>query len=103
MAHPVRSRLQVEFLEAREVPDGSPSETFDTLTPPNLPSGWDRWSSDASAVFTTATGTPIRGANMWVKETATGKVYSVVSDFLTQGTRRWVPFLFVGLTSPRLH
>ena len=66
MAHPVRSRLQVEFLEAREVPDGSPSETFDTLTPPNLPSGWDRWSSDATPVFTTAVGTGVDGSNALV-------------------------------------
>ena len=35
--------------------------------------------------FTTAGGTPILGANIWARETSTGKVYSVVSDFLTQG------------------
>ena len=37
-------------------------------------------------VFTTAGGTPVRGANLWASETGTGKVYSVVSDFLKQGT-----------------
>ena len=39
-----------------------------------------------AGTFTTAAGTPIRGANVWAAETTTGKVYSVVSDFLTQGT-----------------
>jgi hypothetical protein len=36
--------------------------------------------------FTTAAGSPILGANIWVRENATGKVYSVVSDYLMQGT-----------------
>jgi hypothetical protein len=47
-----------------------------------------------TGTFVTAAGTPIRGANIWARETATGKVYSVVSDFLTQGTgyfRMYVP------------
>ncbi len=30
--------------------------------------------------------TPVRGANLWAAETATGKVYSVVSDYLKQNT-----------------
>lgn len=30
--------------------------------------------------------TPVLGANIWVRETSTGAVYSVVSDFLMQGT-----------------
>ena len=38
-----------------------------------------------TGTFTTSAGTPILGANIWAKETSTGKVYSVVSDFLTQG------------------
>ena len=38
-----------------------------------------------TGTFTTAAGTPILGANIWAKETSTGKAYSVVSDFLTQG------------------
>ena len=38
-----------------------------------------------NGTFTTAGGTPILGANIWARETSTGKVYSVVSDFLTQG------------------
>ena len=29
---------------------------------------------------------PVLGANLWARETATGKVYSIVSDYLTQGT-----------------
>jgi hypothetical protein len=44
--------------------------------------------------FTTTTGTPILGANIWAKEVSTGKAYSVVSDFLTQGNgyfRLWLP------------
>jgi hypothetical protein len=35
--------------------------------------------------FTTTAGAPILGANIWAKENSTGKAYSVVSDFLTQG------------------
>ena len=38
-----------------------------------------------NGTFTTAAGTPIRGANIWAREISTGKVYSIVSDFLTQG------------------
>jgi hypothetical protein len=38
-----------------------------------------------NGTFTSAGGTPILGANIWVREISTGKVYSVVSDFLTQG------------------
>ncbi len=39
-----------------------------------------------TGTFTTAGGTPILGANIWAREVLTGKVYSVVSDYLTQGT-----------------
>ena len=49
---------------------------------PNLAAAY----GELAGTFTTATGTPIRGANLWVKESTTGKVYSVVSDFLMQGT-----------------
>jgi len=35
--------------------------------------------------FTTSTGTPVLGANIWAKEVSTGKVYSGVSDYLMQG------------------
>jgi hypothetical protein len=38
-----------------------------------------------NGTFTTSAGTPILGANIWAKESSTGKVYSVVSDYLTQG------------------
>jgi len=38
-----------------------------------------------NGTFTTAAGAPILGANIWAREVATGKVYSVVSDYLTQG------------------
>ena len=47
-----------------------------------------------NGTFTMTTGTPILGANIWAKESSTGKVYSVVSDFLTQGNgffRLWLP------------
>jgi hypothetical protein len=58
-----RTRLQVEFLEAREVPDATPIiETFDTTTPPGLPSGWTKWTSDGSSGFGTATGTGLGGS-----------------------------------------
>ncbi len=36
--------------------------------------------------FLTAGGTPVLGANIWMKENSTHKVYSVVSDYLAQGT-----------------
>ncbi|MDP1681402.1 MAG: Ig-like domain-containing protein [Burkholderiales bacterium] len=39
-----------------------------------------------TGVFTQVNVTPILGANIWVKETTTGKVYSCVSDFLKEGT-----------------
>ena len=38
-----------------------------------------------AGTFTTAAGAPILGANIWARETSTGDVFSVVSDFLTQG------------------
>ena len=36
--------------------------------------------------FTTGGSVPIRGANLWASQTGTGRVFSVVSDFLMQGT-----------------
>ena len=39
-----------------------------------------------TGVFTQVNATPILGANIWVRETTSGKVYSAVSDFLTEGT-----------------
>ncbi|MFO0824879.1 MAG: hypothetical protein U0792_17465 [Gemmataceae bacterium] len=49
--------LRIEHLEDREVPSASPiTETFDTTATPALPSGWTRWSSDGTPVFTTAAG-----------------------------------------------
>jgi hypothetical protein len=36
--------------------------------------------------FRTPSGTPILGANLWAKNTKTGEVYSIVSDYLAQGT-----------------
>ncbi len=39
-----------------------------------------------TGAFTTAAGAPILGANIWAREVSTGKVYSVVSDYLKQGT-----------------
>lgn len=39
-----------------------------------------------SGTFIQADGTPIQGANIWAKENTTSKVYSVVSDYLMQGT-----------------
>jgi hypothetical protein len=40
-----------------------------------------------TGTFVLADGvTPVRGANLWAAETTTGKVYSVVSDYLKQNT-----------------
>ena len=40
-----------------------------------------------SGAFVLADGvTPVLGANLWATETTTGKVYSIVSDYRTQGT-----------------
>jgi hypothetical protein len=39
-----------------------------------------------SGTFTQASGTPILGANIWAREIISHKVYSAVSDYLTQGT-----------------
>ena len=40
-----------------------------------------------TGTFVLADGvTPVRGANLWAAETTTGKVYSVVSDYLKQST-----------------
>ncbi|HEX4916125.1 MAG TPA: Calx-beta domain-containing protein, partial [Vicinamibacterales bacterium] len=40
-----------------------------------------------TGTFVLADGvTPVRGANLWAKEITTGKVYSVVSDYLKQNT-----------------
>jgi hypothetical protein len=36
--------------------------------------------------FLTTDGVAVKGANLWVQNTATGAVYSVVSDYLMQGT-----------------
>ncbi|WP_239796687.1 fibronectin type III domain-containing protein [Candidatus Nitrotoga arctica] len=36
--------------------------------------------------FTQANGTPIRGANIWAREVNTNKVFSYVSDYLSQNT-----------------
>ncbi len=43
-----------------------------------------------SGTFTSGT-IPVLGANIWVQETGTGAVYSVVSDYLTQGYRFFQP------------
>ncbi|MFA7242954.1 MAG: BACON domain-containing carbohydrate-binding protein, partial [Sulfuricellaceae bacterium] len=39
-----------------------------------------------SGTFTQAGGTPIRGANLWIKENTSNQVFSVVSDYLEQNT-----------------
>ena len=39
-----------------------------------------------TGTFTQVGGTPIRGANLWAKETTTNKLYSIVSDYLLQTT-----------------
>ncbi len=67
MTRSSRRHLQVEALEAREVPDGSPvTETFDTTTLPGLPSGWMKWTNDGTTGFTTAAGVGLGGSNALV-------------------------------------
>jgi hypothetical protein len=39
-----------------------------------------------TGTLTTTGGTPVLGGNIWAQETTTGKTYSVVSDYLAQGT-----------------
>lgn len=53
MSDSKRHRLHVESLEAREVPASPLIETFDSVAPPALPTGWGKWSNDASNIFTT--------------------------------------------------
>ncbi len=36
--------------------------------------------------FVTSDGTPVKGANLWVENTQTGEVFSIVSDYLMQCT-----------------
>lgn len=54
MTPSARRHLQVEHLEAREVPTVSVIETFNSTTPPGLPSGWGQTSNQALPVFSTA-------------------------------------------------
>ncbi len=49
-----RTPLALEALETRETPAILFTETFDTVTPPALPNGWNTWASDGFAVFATA-------------------------------------------------
>ena len=51
-------------------PDSTVNSTYGTLT----------------GTFVTSGGAPIRGANIWAQNTSTGQVFSVVSDYLQQGT-----------------
>lgn len=54
MSQPSRPNLRVESLEAREMPSVSIIERFDTVSPPELPPGWQRWSNNGATVFTTS-------------------------------------------------
>jgi hypothetical protein len=56
MTRPSRTHLRVESLEARDTPSAPVTENFDSVTPPALPGGWNRWTSDGSAGFATAAG-----------------------------------------------
>lgn len=49
-----------------------------------------------TGTFTTAGGTPILGANLWARETTSGMVYSVVSDYLLQNTGYFSLYLPAG-------
>ena len=50
------------------------------------PTGINAAYGTLSGVFTQVNATAILGANIWARETTTGKVYSNVSDFLREGT-----------------
>jgi len=39
-----------------------------------------------NGIFVDTNGQPVRGANIWVKNTLTGDTYSIVSDYLLQNT-----------------
>ena len=91
MSHP-RTRLTLEALEARENPTTLFTESFDALAPPALPAGWATWSSDGTAVFTTAAGVGTGGtralvsnagsrtaALAWHPQTVSGDTGAVVS------------------------
>lgn len=56
-----RPRLALEALEARENPATLFTETFDTLAPPALPTGWASWSSDGTAAFTSIAAAGLNG------------------------------------------
>jgi hypothetical protein len=60
MSNPLRARIALERLEARENPSGI--ETFNSVTPPALPTGWSQWSSDGTTVFNTAAGQGVGGS-----------------------------------------
>ena len=51
-------------------PDAALGGTYGTLT----------------GTFVQANGTPVRGANLWAQETVSHQLFSVVSDYLDQGT-----------------
>lgn len=46
----------------------------------------DKMYGQLSGTFTQANGVPIKGANLWVQETSTNQLYSIVSDYLMQNT-----------------
>ncbi|MDO9446834.1 MAG: matrixin family metalloprotease, partial [Candidatus Nitrotoga sp.] len=50
-----------------------------------------------TGVFTQANGTPIRGANIWAKDINTNKVFSSVSDYLSQNTGYFKFILLPGI------
>src|SRR5262245_18680812 len=68
MSHHLRTRLTLESLEVRENPATLSTETFDTLTPPALPTGWTTWSSDGSTAFTSVAGRGVDGSVALVSE-----------------------------------
>lgn len=48
--------------------------------------GFDQNHGQLAGDFRTPAGAPILGANLWVEDTQTGDIYSIVSDYLAQGT-----------------
>src|SRR5579883_664640 len=62
----LRPQLSLELLETRETPGVLTTESFDTVTPPALPSGWTTWASNGSIAFTTAAGLGVNGTDALV-------------------------------------
>jgi hypothetical protein len=57
------NRPQAEALESREAPAVSLNESFDTVSPGQLPAGWAQWDSTPAASFTVSAGQSLSPPN----------------------------------------